>query len=134
MAEFIAKCILDVASLYPKVVPYYTNEELPIVEADIQVMNNYALPEDEQDEKNIDLAEVTAQTMSRSSYMKKWRKLTDKEVMSELQQIALEQEMLSGNSYGNIPPMERDDQQLDGEDDNGKLDEPDVVEGSQDDE
>ena len=133
-AEFIAKCILDGASLYPKVVPYYTNEELPIVEADIQVMNNYALPEDEQDEKNIDLAEVTAQTMSRSSYMKKWRKLTDKEVMSELQQIALEQEMLSGNSYGNIPPMERDDQQLEGEDDNGKLDEPDVAEGSQDDE
>lgn len=133
-AEFIAKCILDGASLYPNVVPYYTNEELPIVEADIQVMNNYALPEDEQDEKNIDLAEVTAQTMSRSSYMKKWRKLTDKEVMSELQQIALEQEMLSGNSYGNIPPMERDDQPLDGEDDDSKLDEPDVVEGSQDDE
>ena len=133
-AEFIAKCILDGASLYPKVVPYYTNEELPIVESDIQVMNNYALPEDEQDEKNIDLAEVTAQTMSRSSYMKKWRKLTDKEVMSELQQIALEQEMLSGNSYGNIPTMERDDQSLDGEDDDSKLDEPDVVEGSQDDE
>ena len=30
--------------------------------------------------------------------------------------------------------MERDDQQLEGEDDNGKLDEPDVAEGSQDDE
>ena len=133
-AEFIAKCIFDGATLYPKVVPYYTNEELPIIEVDIQVMNNYALPEDEQDEKNIDLAEVTAQTMSRSSYMKKWIKLTDKEVMSELQQIALEQEMLSGNSYGNIPPMERDDQQLDGEDDDSKLDEPDVVEGLQDDE
>ena len=66
--------------------------------------------------------------------MKKWRKLTDKEVMSELQQIALEQEMLSGSSYGNIPPMERDDQSLDDEGDDSKLDEPDVVEGSQDDE
>ena len=132
-AEFIAKCILDGAALYPKVVQYYTNEELPIVEVDIHVRNNYALPEDEQDEKNVDLAEVAAQTMSRSSYMKKWRKLTDKEVMSELQQIALEQEMLSGNSYGNVPPMERDDQSL-YEDDDSKLDEPDIVEGSQDDE
>lgn len=133
-AEFIAKCIFDGAALYPKTVPYYTNEELPIVEVDIQVMNNYALPEDEQDEKNIDLAEVSAQTMSRSSYMKKWRKLTDKEVMSELQQIALEQEMLSGNSYGNIPPMERDDQVVDDITDDSKLDEPDIVEKSQDDE
>lgn len=122
-AEFIAKCIFDGATLYPKVVPYYTNEELPIVEADITVTNNYALPEDEQDEKNIDLAEVSAQTMSRSSYMKKWRKLTDKEVMSELEQIALEQEMLSGNSFGNLPPMNRT-----AEEDTTKLDEPDQVE------
>ena len=123
-AEFIAKCIFDGATLYPKVVQYYTNEDLPIVEVDITVANNYALPEDEQDEKNIDLAEVSAQTMSRASYMKKWRKLTDKEVMSELEQIALEQEMLSGNSFGNLPPMDRADEQMD-EEDTTKLDEPD---------
>ena len=54
--------------------------------------------------------------------------------MSELQQIALEQEMLSGSSYGNVPPMERDDKSLDDEGDDSKLDEPDVVEGSHDDE
>lgn len=123
-AEFIAKCIFDGATLYPKVVQYYTNEDLPIVEVDITVANNYALPEDEQDEKNIDLAEVSAQTMSRASYMKKWRKLTDKEVTSELEQIALEQEMLSGNSFGNLPPMDRADEQMD-EEDTTKLDEPD---------
>lgn len=125
-AEFIAKCIFDGAELYPKATKFYTNEDLPIVEVDIDVANNYALPEDEQDEKNIDLAEVSAQTMSRASYMKKWRKLTDKEVMSELEQIALEQEMLSGNSFGNLLQNDKADEQLD--DDTSKLEEPDKVE------
>ena len=131
-AEFVAKCIFDGAVLYPGVVKYYIQEDLPIVEVDIDVTNNYALPEDEQDEKNVDLAEVTAQTMSRSAYMKKWRKLTDKEVMSELQQIALEQEMLSGNSFGNISSMERaDHDQIDDDNnDDSKLEEPDMVDES----
>ena len=39
--------------------------------------------------------------------------------------------MLSGSSYVNVPPMERNDQSL-SEDDDSKLDEPDVVEESQD--
>lgn len=131
-AEFIAKCIFDGAILYPKSTKFYTNDELPIVDVDVTVTNNYALPEDEQDEKNIDLAEVTAQTMSRSSYMKKWRRLTDEEVMSELEQIALEQEMLNGNSYGYIPSEKAestDDTKVE-----SKLEEPDVVEGHQNDE
>ena len=132
-AQFIAECIFDGATLYPNVVQYYSNEELPIVEVDISVENNYALPEDEQEEKQIDLAEVTAQTMSRSSYMKKWRKLTDKEVQAELQQIALEQEMLNGGLYS-VPTERSDDsfsdEQDDGLDDtdNTKLEQPSIVE------
>ena len=132
-AQFIAECIFDGATLYPNVVQYYSNEELPIVEVDISVENNYALPEDEQEEKQIDLAEVTAQTMSRSSYMKKWRKLTDKEVQAELQQIALEQEMLNGGSYS--IPTERSDDSFGDEQDNElddtddtKLEQPSIVE------
>ena len=42
----------------------------------------------------MDLAEVNSQTMSRKSYMKKWRELTDDEVNEELEQIALERQML----------------------------------------
>jgi hypothetical protein len=52
------------------------------------------LPTDEQEEKAIDIQEVTAQVMSRKSYMKKWRGLTDEEVQEELEQIALERQML----------------------------------------
>ena len=132
-AQFIAECIFDGATLYPNVVKYYSNEELPIVEVDISVENNYALPEDEQEEKQTDLAEVTAQTMSRSSYMKKWRKLTDKEVQAELQQIALEQEMLNGGSYS-VPTERSDDSFGDEQDDelddtdNAKLEQPSIVE------
>ena len=127
-AQFIAKCIFDGATLYPGVVKYYSNEDLPIVEVDISVENNYALPEDEEEEKQTDLAEVSAQTMSRSSYMKKWRKLTDEEVQAELEQIALEQEMLNGNSSGYIPTdrVTSTDGDVNGIDDS-KLEQPDVV-------
>lgn len=126
-AQFVAKCIFDGANLYPGVVQYYSNKELPIVEIEVSVENNYALPEDEQEEKQIDLAEVSAQTMSRSSYMKKWRKLTDKEIQAELEQIALEQEMLSGNSFGNIP-IDRNDKLDEKVKDSSKLEQPSVVE------
>jgi hypothetical protein len=40
--------------------------------------------------------------MSRKSYMKKWRNLTNDEVDAELQQIALEREMLE-DSYSVLP-------------------------------
>ena len=40
------------------------------------------------------MAEVTAQTMSRKAYMKKWRNLDDDEAEEELRQIALERQIL----------------------------------------
>lgn len=46
------------------------------------------------EEKQTDLAEVTAQTMSRKSYMKKWRNLTNDEAEEELGQIAPERQIL----------------------------------------
>ena len=56
--------------------------------------NQYPLPEDEAEEKQVDLAEVTAQTMSKKAYMVKWRGLTDDEALDELKQIALERQLL----------------------------------------
>ena len=50
-------------------------------------------------EKNIDLAEVESQVMSRKAYMKKWRSLTDDEVDDELKQIALERSMLEDMAF-----------------------------------
>lgn len=92
--QFIAKCIIEGVRLYPKAGQFYIQDSLPDEEYTIRVDNQYSLPEDEAEEKQIDLAEVTAQTMSRRSYMKKWRNLTDEEAEDELRQIAREREML----------------------------------------
>ena len=64
------------------------------VDYEIKVEQNTPLPEDEIEEKNMDLSEVDSQVMSKKSYMKKWRGLTDDEVQDELEQIALERQIL----------------------------------------
>ena len=107
--QFLGKCIIEGARLYPKAASFYITDPLPTLEYDIRVDNQYPLPEDEQEEKNTDLAEVTAQTMSKKSYMMKWRGLTDEEAEAELKQIAEERELLE-DSYMN--PMEEEEEPL----------------------
>lgn len=92
--EFLVKCIIEGAKLYPKAVSRYLAKPLPVDEYSPRVDNQYSLPEDEAEEKNTDLAEVNAQTMSKKAYMKKWRNLDEDEADEELRQIALEREML----------------------------------------
>lgn len=102
------KAMIDIlilgGKLYSGSASAYTNEALPDVEYLVTVDNQYPLPDDEAEEKQIDMAEVNAQTMSRMSYMKKWRNLTDAEAMLELKQIALERELI-GDSYGGMMPQ-----------------------------
>ena len=96
---FMVECIIEGARLYPKAVKRYLgNVALPSDPYIIRVDNQYSLPEDEAEEKTTDLAEITAQTLSRKSYMKKWRGLTDDEADAELKQIALERQLLE-DSY-----------------------------------
>jgi hypothetical protein len=92
--ESMVDMIYTGALQYPQSVRFYTDETLPRVEIEVTIEANYALPTDEQEEKTIDIQEVTAQVMSRKSYMKKWRGLTDEEADNELQQIALERQIL----------------------------------------
>lgn len=102
--ENMVKTIIDGAKLYPEIAKLYTNgEDIPDIEYTIRVDNQYPLPEDEQEEKTIDLAEVQAQTMSKKAYMVKWRGLTDDEAIEELKQIALERELLE-DSYTSPQP------------------------------
>lgn len=96
--EYIANVIIQGAMVYPKCIIKYTEDALSPVDYEVNVVQNYPLPEDEEDEKNMDLAEVSANTMSRKSYMKKWRQLTDHEVDEELQQIALELALIEGTN------------------------------------
>lgn len=102
--QFLGKCIIEGVRLYPKAGAFYIKEALPATEYSIRVDNQYPLPEDEAEEKQVDLAEVTAQTMSKKAYMKKWRNLTDDEADEELRQIALERQILE--DAFTEPPME----------------------------
>ena len=92
--ELMVKCIIEGARLYPEAGAKYLEENLPNVEYTVRVDNQYPLPEDESEEKQVDLSEVNAQTMSKKAYMKKWRNLTDEEADEELRQIALERQIL----------------------------------------
>ena len=101
--QFICTCIIEGSKLYPKAAQKYIDEPLPDCRYEIRVENQYSLPEDEEAEKQVDLAEVAAQTMSRKSYMKKWRSLTDDEADEELRQIAMERELLEDSYAANAP-------------------------------
>jgi len=99
--------IIQGAMVYPNCVVNYINDAISPVAYEINIEQNTPLPEDEVEEKNMDLAEVESQVMSKKSYMKKWRGLTDDEVMEELQQIALERQIIEDSSLaatGDTPP------------------------------
>lgn len=99
----IMRIIIEGSKLYPGSAVRYVQEPVPDVEFDVRVENQYPLPEDEAEEKTIDLAEVAGQTMSRKAYMKKWRNLNDEEADAELEQIARERELLE-DSFSTVPP------------------------------
>lgn len=95
----LVNIIIQGAMVYPNCVMQYINEPISPVDYEIAVEQNTPLPEDEIEEKNMDLAEVESKVMSRKSYMKKWRSLTDGEVQEELEQIALERQMIEDSSF-----------------------------------
>lgn len=108
---FMAQAIIDGGRLYPTSITRYTDAlVLPTISCDIVVENNYPLPEDVEEEKNSDLAEVNQQVMSRKAYLKKWRKLSDKEADEELNQIKLEQDLFENSE---LPTPIDDDAALD---------------------
>lgn len=92
--------IIQGAMVYPDCIAKYTNDTVTAVDYEIKVEQNTPLPEDEIEEKNMDLSEVESQVMSKKSYMKKWRGLTDDEVQEELNQIALERQIIEDSAFG----------------------------------
>ena len=91
--------IIQGAMAYPNCIEQYTDDVISPVAYEISITGNLPIPEDEIEEKNMDLAEVESKTMSRKAYMKKWRGLTDDEVMEELEQIALERQLIEDSSF-----------------------------------
>lgn len=95
--SFIAKCIVDLCLLNRQsAVDIYKLDGLGDMQYDIEVVENYALLDDESEEKASDIAEITANARSRLSYIKKWRGSefrSDAQIEAELMQIALELNM-----------------------------------------
>lgn len=100
--EFMVKCIIDGAKYYPEIAKQYIVDPLQEVDYIITVDNQYPLPEDEAEEKEIDMSEVNAKVRSLKSYMIKWHNMTDEEANKEIQQIAYERQILE-DSY--MPEM-----------------------------
>lgn len=99
---FIVRTAIDLALLNVDIVKAkYGIEDLKAVEYEVNVQENYALLDDETEEKTTDLSEIAANARSRKSYIKKWRKdecLTDAQIDEELLQIALENNMMDSLS------------------------------------
>lgn len=100
--QFIAEAIIEGGKLYPNCISKYTKElgvdKIPDIPYNIIVENNYPLPDDVIEEKTMDIAEVESKVMSRKSYLKKWRNLSDNSADEELRQIKYENELLD-DSY-----------------------------------
>lgn len=108
--EKIMHLIYKGSLLYPFCVDKYTDKPIVEVAIEYKVLSNYPLPEDEQEEKNMDITEVESNLMSKKAYMKKWRQLTDEEADEELKQMALERQILEDSSMGmNSPGDSQDD-------------------------
>ena len=91
--------IIEGAMAYPNTIAKYVEDTIVPVNYEIDITQNVPLQEDEVEKKNMDLAEVTTNVMSKKSYMKKWRDLTDKEVDEELEQIALERQIIEDAAF-----------------------------------
>lgn len=100
--EKIVEFIVEGSKKYPSISKLYITE-IPEVEYTINVDNQYPLPEDEAEEKMVDMSEVGNSVMSKKAYIKKWRNLTDSEADAEIEQIAKENALLQAATSFGIP-------------------------------
>lgn len=96
----MAEIIIEGAMVYSNCVTKYINDPLVPVDYEVTVEQNLPLPEDEAEERTMDLSEVDSQVLSKKAYMKKWRGLTDDEVEEELAQMAYERQVLEDAAFG----------------------------------
>lgn len=96
----LVEIIIDGALAYPNVAVQHTDDIISEVAYQVTVEAVTPLPEDETEQKTMDLNEVQTGVRSRKSYMMKWMELTEDEVQEELEQMALEREMLEEVQFG----------------------------------
>lgn len=104
--------IIKGALAYPNCVTRYSKDTPMPVDYEIEIVQNTPLPEDEEEEKNIDLSEVDSLVMSKKAYMKKWRGLSDDEADEELKQMALERQILEDSTFSGSTTSESIEEEL----------------------
>jgi hypothetical protein len=95
--EWLTELLLYAADVNPGLKNVYG-----AFEADTHVImidNQYPLPEDEDEEKQLDLSEVSNKSRSIKSYLMKWggpnsKGMTPEDAETEIEQIAKEQQMM----------------------------------------
>lgn len=121
--ENVMHFIIEGARLYPESAVKYIGERVPDVAYEVHVNNQYPLPEDEAEEKTIDMQEVNSYVMSHKSYLKKWHNMTDVEADEEIQQIVKEkrmfEEMYFSPDRSNVDEVEDEEELETAERDNG---------------
>ena len=90
--------IIQGAMVYPNCIKDCINGVITPVDYEIKIVQNTPLPEDEIEEKTMDMALVEAKIRSRKWFMQKWDELTDDEVQEELEQIALERQIIEDSA------------------------------------
>lgn len=97
--EDVMRFVIEGAKLYPESARNYIEQAVPNINYEVFVTNQYPLPEDEAEEKTIDMAEVNNYVMSHKSYLKKWHGMTDIEAEQEIQQIAKEKRLFEDSYF-----------------------------------
>lgn len=92
--EYIIKCLIDGAFYYPEAAAKYTDEPLQNVDYTIDITNRFPLPEDEDEKKSMELAEVAAKAKSIKTYIKNNGIPVDEDAEEEIKQIVAEKRML----------------------------------------
>ena len=105
----MVETIIDGAITYPETTKKYISDTILPVEYEIRIEQNHPLPEDELEEKGMDIAEVSAKAMSRKAYMKKWRGLTDEQAEEEIKQIALERQLIDDSTFETVNEFQQND-------------------------
>lgn len=126
--KFVARTIITGALLYPNCAKKYISDKIPGIDYDIVVENNYPIPEDVKEEKEMDIVEIEAKTMSRKAYLKKWRKLNDEEAEKELQQIKREYDLFENSVLIDETDSDSDEDIETQSDSNNNIDEEDMEE------
>lgn len=111
--EFIINAVIDLVYLnkeFSKQI--YKVDDVEKADYFVEVVANYALVSEENEEKQVDLDEIGRNVRSRKSYIEKWRKeefVSSDSIDDELMQIAIEQNMLDTLSVNSsvVSEMER---------------------------